>query len=67
MSMAFLTVLLDITGGKEEKKRENKRNKNEAYALPHDRRETMTIKWPAADSPHPRSPSLSHPLLFCVL
>lgn len=61
MSIAFSAVLLDITvekGGTEEGKQ---KNKNKAYALPHDLGETMTIKWPAADPPThtpPAPPSL---------
>lgn len=59
MSMAFLTVLLDITGEKERTEEGKQKNRNKAYALPHDLGETMTIKWPAADLPLPLSPSVS--------
>lgn len=44
-------VLLDIAGEKEGIEEGKQKEKNKAYALPHDLGETMTIKWPAADFP----------------
>lgn len=65
MSIAFSAVLLDITGEKGRTEEGKQKNKNKAYALPHDLGETMTIKWPAADFPT-LSLSLSFSVYFDV-
>lgn len=62
MSIAFSAGLLDITAEEEGTEERTQKNENKARALPHDPGETMTIKWPAADSPpHPPSLRLSLP------
>lgn len=58
MSIAFSAGLLDITAEEEGTEERTQKNENKARALPHDPGETMTIKWPAADSPPP------HPTLL---
>lgn len=58
MSIAFSAGLLDIIAEEEGTEERIQKNENKACALPHDPGETMTIKWPAADSPPPHPPSL---------